>query len=151
MANGQKLRGDLQMKKILLILIPIVLSCGRRNDPNETKLNLEHLEKEIRDRVFILSKDTAFLGEIDTIRSNVDKLKFLTIDIENINASIIRTNQYFKKAAKRYEVDTCGFVILYKGTPLQDIENMIEKNHLNLLNKIIIQRNIDGALMLTAQ
>ncbi len=131
--------------------ILILFACGRRNDPNETKLNIEHLDKEINDRSLVLSQDTAFTEELNTIRKDVDNLKFLTIDIENINASLIKTNQYFKDASKKYGVDTSGFVVLYKGVPLQDIVNMIKKNHLNLLNKILIQRNKNGELMLTAQ
>jgi hypothetical protein len=140
------------MRAILFTLFIFTLfSCGRRNDPNETKLNIEYLDKEIDGRALVLSKDTAFSRELEVIRKDVDRLKYLTIDIENINASIIKSNRYFKKASKKYGVDTSGFVVLYKGVPLHDIVNMIKKNHLNLLNKIIIQRNINGALMYTAQ
>lgn len=140
------------MRQVIFFFLAFVLfSCGRNNDPNETKLNLEHLDKEIKERSLVLSRDSAFSGELDSIRRNVDNLKLLTIDIENINASIIKTNQYFNAAAKRYEVDTSGFVTLYKGDPLQDIENIISKNHLSLLNKIMIKRNAEGALMLTAE
>ena len=137
--------------RLFFLFIPLVfLSCGRP-DPNETKLNIEHLDKEINERVLILSKDTAFAGELDGIRKKVDNLKFLTIDIENLSASINKSNQYFGEAAKKYGVDTSGFVVLYKGVPLQDIVNIIKKNHLNLLNKIIIIRNKNGSLMYTAQ
>jgi hypothetical protein len=129
----------------------VLFSCGRRNDPNESKLNIEYLDKEIEERALVLSKDTAFFEELNTIRKDVDNLKYLTIDIENINASINKSNQYFKEASKKYGVDTSGFVVLYKGVPLHDIVNMIKKNHLNLLNKIIIQRNVNGELMFTAQ
>lgn len=140
------------MKKLFLIFTSLILfSCGRRNDPNETKLNIEYLDKEIDERVLVLSKDTTFSAELEVIRKDVDRLKYLTIDIENINASIIKSNQYFKEASKKYGVDTSGFVVLYKGVPLHDIVNMIKKNHLNLLNKILIQRNANGELMLTAQ
>ena len=140
------------MRTVLLpFFILILFSCGRRNDPNETKLNLEYLDKEINERTLVLSKDSSFSKELNTIRKNVDNLKYLTIDIENINASINKSNEYFKEASKRYGVDTSGFVVLYKGIPLQDIVNMIKKNHLNLLNKIIILRNVNGELMFTAQ
>lgn len=138
------------MRLFFLFSVVVFLGCGRP-DPNETKLNLEYLDKEITDRALILSKDTAFSNELDSIRKSVDNLKFLTIDIENLSASINRSNQYFIAAAKKYGVDTSGFVVLYKGVPLQDIVNIIKKNHLNLLNKIIIVRNKNGSLMYTAQ
>lgn len=140
------------MKKLILLFITFTLfSCGRRNDPNETKLNLEYLDKEINERTLMLSKDTSFSEELNTIRKEVDNLKWLTVDIENINASIVKSNQYFTAASKKYNVDTSGFIMLYKGIPLQDIVNFIKKNHLNLLNKIIIERNKNGDLMYTAQ
>lgn len=140
------------MKKLILLFITITLfSCGRRNDPNETKLNLEYLDKEINERTLVLSKDTSFSEELNVIRKEVDNLKWLTVDIENINASIVKSNQYFTAASKKYGVDTSGFIMLYKGVPLQDIVNFIKKNHLNLLNKIIIERNKNGDLMYTAQ
>lgn len=152
MASGQKQKVNLGMRSVLFFFCVFILfSCNRRNDPNESKLNIEYLDKEIEERGLVLSKDTAFSEELNAIRKEVDNLKYLTIDIENINASIIKSNQYFKEASKRYGVDTSGFVILYKGVPLHDIVNMIKKNHLNLLNKIIIQRNANGGLMFTAQ
>lgn len=138
------------MRLFFLFTALVFFGCGRP-DPNETKLNLEYLDKEINERSLILSKDTAFAAELDSIRRCVDNLKFLTIDIENLSASINKSNQYFREAAKQYGVDTSGFVVLYKGVPLQDIVNVIKKNHLNLLNKIIIVRNKNGVLMYTAQ
>ena len=140
------------MKKLIFLFISFTLfSCGRRRDPNETRLNIEYLDKEINERVLVLSKDTSFSEELNIIRKNVDNLKWLTVDIENINASIVKSNQYFTEASKKYNVDTAGFIMLYKGVPLQDIVNFIKKNHLNLLNKIIIVRNKNGDLMYTAQ
>lgn len=138
------------MRLFLVFTVLIFIRCGRP-DPNETKLNLEHLDKEISERALILSKDTAFSAELDNIRKNVDNLRLLTVDIENLSASINKSNQYFSGAAKKYGVDTSGFVVLYKGVPLQDIVNIIKKNHLNLLNKIIIVRNKNESLMYTAQ
>lgn len=140
------------LKNLFLFFSVLTLfSCGRRNDPNETKLNLEYLDKEINERALVLSKDTSFSEELNVIRKEVDNLKWLTVDIENINASIVKSNQYFTSASKKYGVDTSGFIMLYKGVPLQDIVNFIKKNHLNLLNKIIIERNKNGNLMYTAQ
>lgn len=138
------------MKKLFLLLIPFLLSCGRQDD-NQTKLNHEYLNKEIADRTLVLNQDSSFSGELSAIRKNVENLELLTADIENINASIVKSNQYFKEASKRYTIDTSGFVLLYKGDPLQDIVTIIKKNHLNLLNKIILERNSTGNLMYTAQ
>ena len=138
------------MKKIIILCFPFLISCGRPDD-NQTKLNHEYLNKEIGERTLVLSKDTTFSEELNTIREDVENLEHLTIDIENINASIVKSNQYFKEAAKRYYIDSAGFVLLYKGDPLQDIVTTIKKNHLNLLNKIILERNKNGSLMYTAQ
>ncbi len=134
----------------ILLFSIIILSCGRHDD-NQTKLNLEYLDKEIADRNLILNKDTSFSQELEVIRKDIENLRLLTVDIENINASIVKSNEYFNAASKRYDVDTSGFVVLYKGVPLNDIVSIIKKNHLNLLNKIIILRNKNGTLMYTAQ
>lgn len=138
------------MKRITFFLLAFVL-FGCRHDSNETQLNLDYLDKEISNRVGVLSKDSLFSNELNTINKDVDNLKYLTLDIENINASIIKSNRYFYEVSKLYNVDTSGFVVLYKGVPLYEIVNMIKKNHLSLLNKIIIQRNKNGSLMYTAQ
>ncbi len=131
-------------------ILLILLSCGRTH-PNETGINNAYLDKEIADRTALLSKDTAFASELNKINKNVTNLCLLTIDIENIRASINKSNQYFYEAAKEYGVDTSGFVYLFKGVPACDIIPIIKKNHLNLLNKIIIRQNKNGDLMYTAQ
>lgn len=133
-----------------LVFILFLFSC-RQNHPNETKLNSDYLDKEIADRELIISKDTAFAAELTNITKEIGNLKLLTIDVENLSASINKSNLYFAEASLKYKVDTSGFVKLYKGVPLIDIVNIIKKNHLNLLNKIIISRNKNGALMYTAQ
>lgn len=138
------------MKNLFLLGFVLLLSCGRKEE-NQTQLNLEYLNKEIANRTLLLKNDSVFKNEIPVIEKEIENLKLLTIDIENINASLIKSNQYFQSAAKQYGVDTAGFVLLYKGIPLHDVVPIIKKNQLNLLNKIIIQRNINDSLMLTAQ
>lgn len=128
----------------------VLAGCGRTH-PNETDINNKYLDKEIADRSALLSKDTAFVPELAKINKDVMNLTLLTIDIENISASINKSNQYFYEAPKHYGVDTSGFVYLYKGVPLCDIVGIIKKNHLNLLNKIILRQNKSGDLMYTAQ
>ena len=139
------------MRPVLIFLGCLSLfSCGHRDD-NQTQLNLEYLDKEIAARNELLGKDTSFSDDLNLINKDVENLRLFTIDIENINASIVKSNEYFHEAAIKYSVDTSGFVVLYKGVPAQDIVSIIKKNHLNLLNKIIIKNNVNGELMLTAQ
>jgi hypothetical protein len=139
------------MSREFVILFSIVLfySCGPRN--NEYKINDDHLNKAIEDRATLLGKDSLFASELPLLTKNVNNLLYLTVDIENINASIVKTNQYFTEAPLKYKVDTAGFVKVYKGLPLSEIIATIKRNHLNLLNKILLLRNKDGALMYTAQ
>jgi hypothetical protein len=140
------------MRYCFLIFFGILLfACNRRKDDDQTKLNEEYLDKEIAARISILSKDSVFSNEIDTIRKNITNLQLLTIDIENINAAIIKSNQYFVESSLRYGVDTSGFAMLFKGVPVYDMVNIIKKNELSLLNKIIIKQNKNGGLMFTAQ
>ena len=139
------------MRFVFYIPILFVLfSCGRTH-PNENKINNDYLDKEIADRAKILSHDSVFEPELNLISKNVNNLCLLTIDIENIKASINKSNQYFFEASKQYGVDTSGFVYLFKGVPACDIIPIIKKNHLSLLNKIIIRQNKSGGLMYTAQ
>lgn len=135
---------------VFFFLVLFLFSCGR-NHPNETKLNSDYLDKEITDREIIILQDSSFSEELALLTKEVNNLIYLTADVENLSASINKSNQYFASAAKQYGVDTSGFVVLYKGVPLRDIVNIIKKNHLNLLNKIIISRNKNGELMYTAQ
>jgi hypothetical protein len=136
------------MRVLLLFSITLALfGCGRTH-LNENKLNNDYLDKEIADRTIIISRDSVFAPELNKISKEVTNLTFLTVDIENINASINKSNLYFNEASKQYGVDTSGFVHLYKGVPLCDIVSIIKKNHLNLLNKIIMKK---GTLMYTAQ
>jgi len=149
MAKNQGLNA---MRYCFLIFSMILLfACNRRRDDNQTKLNEEYLDKQIADRVAILSKDSLFSQEIDTIRKNVSNLQLLTIDIENINAAITKSNQYFTESSLRYGVDTSGLVMLFKGVPVYGMINIIKKNQLSLLNKIILKQNKNGILMYTAQ
>ena len=139
------------MKPCLIFAVLLVLAgCGRTH-PNETGINNKYLDKEIADRSALLSKDTGFIPDLNKISKDVTNLTLLTIDIENISASINKSNQYFYETPKYYGVDTSGFFYLYKGVPLCDIVGIIKKNHLNLLNKIIIRQNKNGSLMYTAQ
>jgi hypothetical protein len=135
----------------LIFFGALLLSCNRRKDDDQTKLNLEYLEKEIADRELLLKKDSAFSFRVDSIQTDVFRLQMLTIDVENLQAAIIRSNKYFSQASSRFGVDTSGFVMMYRGVPLHDMLSMIKKNHLNLLNKIIIKENKNGRLMYTAQ
>jgi len=92
-----------------------------------------------------------FRNEVPLIEKEIENLKKLTADIENMSASLIKSNEYFNTAAKKYGIDTADFVLLYKGVPLSDVVLMIKKNELSLLNKIIIKNNLNDSLMLTAQ
>ncbi len=137
------------MKYLFLILV-VLFSCGRKME-NQNQLNNEYLDKEIASRVLLLKTDSFFSKETSVIEKEVTNLKNLTADIENINASLIKSNQYFRAAAKKYGVDTSDFVVLYKDIPLRDVVPIIKKNHLGLLNKIIIKNNTCDSLMLSAQ
>jgi hypothetical protein len=127
-----------------------LLSCGNAGH-NEYKANNDYINKEIEERVSVLSQDSSFAGELAELNKNVNNLLYLTIDIENINASIIKSNEFFSEAPAKYKVDTAGVLKIYKGLPLPEIIATIKRNHLSLLNKIIIDRNKDGGLMYTAQ
>lgn len=137
--------------RCFLILFVFLLCSCENKDHNEYKINDAYITQEIENRTEILSKDSTFASELPVLTKNVNNLLYLTIDIENINASIIKSNQYFSEAPAKYDVDTAGFVKVYKGLPLPEIIATIKRNHLNLLNKIIIRQNRNGALMYTAQ
>jgi hypothetical protein len=127
-----------------------LLSCVNAGH-NEYKANNDYINKEIGERISVLNKDSSFSGSLAELNKSVNNLLYLTIDIENINASIIKSNEFFSEAPAKYKVDTAGFLKIYKGLPLPEIIATIKRNHLNLLNKIIIDRNKDGGLMYTAQ
>ena len=138
------------MKGLFILIAALLFSC--RNHPhNEQKINNDYLDKEISGRRIMLSKDADFTNRLDTIEADVNNLLFLTVDIENIDASINKTNQYFTNTPLALGIDTAGFIKLYKGVPLPEIIACIKRNHLSLLNKIIIKRKINGDFLYTAQ
>jgi hypothetical protein len=138
--------------RFLIIIIPIVL-FGCRQPNNNNKLENEHLDKQILKRIDVISaseKADSIMPALYDINREVGQLLLLSKDVENISASINRSNTYFSSAAKKYDVDSADFIVLKTSMPLNDVETTIKKNELNLLNKIIFRNKI-GTHMYTAQ
>lgn len=138
----------------LLLFFPLVLlvSC-RYNGNTANKEENEHLDRQILNRIDVISaseKADSLMPALYAINREVGQLMLLSKDVENIGASITKSNVYFDSAARVYHLDSSEFVKLGKNVPLHEVETVIKKNELNLLNKIIFKNKI-GMPMYTAQ
>lgn len=140
------------MRTFLFLPLVLLFSCRQPNN-NNNKLENEHLDKQILKRIDVISaseKADSIMPALYDINREVGQLILLSKDVENIGASINKSNAYFVTAAKQYDLDSAGFMKLEKSIPLNDVETTIKKNELNLLNQIILRNKIPTP-MLTAQ
>lgn len=141
------------MRFIFQLALPffVIAFCCCSTAGKQTHPQLEYVESELAARRVLLSNDSLFADSINAIQKKVSNLCFLSIDVENLSACITKSNTFFVTTSKAYGLDTLGYFNLYKGLPLSEFELTIRKNELCLLNKMIISRNKNNGLMLTAQ
>jgi hypothetical protein len=134
-----------------IFLLLLAVCTYKSNDPKKD----EYLDKEIAERFRVLNKGAGINDrmtlETDSISKAVNILLMLTVDIENSDACINKSNAYFEEAAKKYQIEHADFIKLSKDTPLEETIRNIKRNELGLLNKIILREKKNGAEMYTAQ
>ena len=139
------------MLKIALpsLLLILIFNCAHDRNLDE------NLDKDINNRIEIINNGTEYrdtpVVSIGNIVQEVNNLILLSKDVENIKASINRSNTYFTENANKYRVETSGFIPLKIGMRLSEITDNIKRNELNLLNRIIIKRSKNGPPLFTAQ
>jgi hypothetical protein len=140
------------MRLTLIFAVLFLLNSCRQSKQNNLETN-EYLEKQILNRIDVISaseKADSLMPALYDINREVGQLVLLSKDVENMAASVNRSNTYFDSVVKQYQLDSSDFVRLTRDMPLNDVETVIKKNELNLLNKIIFKHKI-GTPMYTAQ
>jgi hypothetical protein len=140
------------MRLTLIFAVLFLLNSCRQSKQNNLETN-EYLEKQILNRIDVISaseKADSLMPALYDINREVGQLLLLSKDVENMAASVNRSNTYFDSVVKQYQLDSSDFVRLTRDMPLNDVETVIKKNELNLLNKIIFKHKI-GTPMYTAQ
>ena len=128
-----------------LLLTSIFFSCG---SADENALIKESFDKEIQNRVAILNSltlnDDSLGIEVGNVRMELDKLLLLSKDIENLSACAVRSDIFFQKMASDYEIDPGVFEHIRKEMSAHEIELVLKRNELFLLNHLIFVHSGGG-------
>jgi len=142
------------MKSLCVILLSLlVLQCSP--DPTMNDETSEYLDLQIRQRLELMNagedfKDTSAY-EHNKIALRVNELILLSKDVENVKASINKSNSFLREAAAYYALPDSDLIILETGMRLEEITSALKSNELSLLNKIILKKSKNGAPVFTAQ
>lgn len=141
---------NLHIKALGLVLL--LLSCRNSNQNKDMDL---YFNKEIKNRMQIIA---GLSGQADTLKTivaaldkEVNNIILLSKDVENIGASVIRANDYFKTLALKYGINDSDFTKLSTGMHVNDIATILRQNELNLFNQLILKNNPSGLPLFTAQ
>ncbi|MDP1803484.1 MAG: hypothetical protein Q8L81_19125 [Bacteroidota bacterium] len=137
---------------IILILL-LLVACSENN--KENRKTSASFSKEIGDRIKLLNKDSVQTdplkvnpNEIDSI---VNTLILLSKDIENINASVNKSNKYFSALAIKHSLSDHDFIKLKNGMHVDAIATILKDNELKFFNLILLKNNRADALLHSAQ
>ena len=87
-------------------------------------------------------------NEVDSI---VNSLILLSKDIENISASIGKSNTYFDKLAAKYKLNSYSFIPVKNGMHVDDIATTLKQNELSFFNMMLLKNNKSELLLHTVQ
>jgi len=134
-------------------LFVLLVSCYTSENKNR-KLDAS-FNKEIADRIKLLNKDNMQTDSLkvnpNEIDSIVNALILLSKDIENIGASINRSNSYFDTLAKQHNFSPYDFIKVKNGMHVDDIATTLKQNELSFFNKILLKNNRGDLLLNAAQ
>lgn len=142
------------MKTVLLFLISILFfACGSSGNKN-AKID-GPINKEIGARIKLLNTDSIQSDSIrfnpNEVDSTVNSLILLSKDIENISASVGKSNKYFDALAGKYKLSTYDFIKIKNGMHVDDIATTLKQNELNFFNRMLLKNNKGNLLLHTAQ
>ena len=142
------------MNRLLILMISLgVFSCSTSENKNR-KID-GSFNKEIGERIKILNKDSIQTDPLkidpNEIDSAVNTLILLSKDIENISASINKSNNYFDTLASQHGFSPYEFIIVKNGMHVDDIATTLKQNELIFFNKILLKNNKSDLLLHSAQ
>ena len=141
--------------KAFLILATIIVLCSCSGSENKNRKIDGSFNKEIGERIKILNKDSIQTDPLkidpNEIDSAVNTLILLSKDIENISASINKSNNYFDTLASQHGFSPYEFIKVKNGMHVDDIATTLKQNELIFFNKILLKNNKSDLLLHSAQ
>ncbi len=141
--------------KVFLILATIIVLCSCSGSENKNRKIDGSFNKEIGERIKILNKDSIQTDPLkidpNEIDSAVNTLILLSKDIENISASINKSNNYFDTLASQHGFSPYEFIKVKNGMHVDDIATTLKQNELIFFNKILLKNNKSDLLLHSAQ
>lgn len=144
-----------RMKLLFHILFFFLLiSCSSDNENKNRKVD-ESFNSEIANRIKLLNQDSV---QTDSIKINapevdsiVNSLILLSKDVENIGASVNKSNNYFDTLAFKNKISSHNFIKLKNGMHVDDIATILKQNELSFFNLILLKNNKSDLLLHAAQ
>lgn len=141
--------------KAFLILATIIVLCSCSTSENKNRKIDGSFNKEIGERIKMLNKDSIQTDSLKIdpykIDSVVNTLILLSKDIENISASINKSNNYFDTLASQHGFSPYDFIKVKNGMHVDDIATTLKQNELIFFNKILLKNNKSDLLLHSAQ
>ncbi|MDO9000415.1 hypothetical protein [Sediminibacterium sp.] len=142
------------MKQVLVLLtISFFLACSVSENKNR-KID-GSFNMEIGNRIKLLNQDSnQTIGikinpnEIDSI---VNTLILLSKDIENISASINKSNRFFDTLSAQHKFSSHEFIKVKNGMHVDDIATALKQNELTFFNLILLKNNKSSLLLHSAE
>lgn len=135
-----------------LALLLTLISCGNKIEKKEA---LVYFDTEIAKRMEVL-QSIVIAGDSMSLKAHlideeINNLILLSKDIENLSASINRSNSFFDALAAEFRIQISDFKKLNTGMHVDEIELILKQNELNLFNQIIFKNTSGTNTMFTAQ
>ncbi|MBA3683230.1 MAG: hypothetical protein H0W73_19000 [Bacteroidetes bacterium] len=143
--------------KLLYILFSLFLftACSENDDHKSKRKMTASFDKEIGSRIKLLNNDTIQTDSLkvnpNEVDSIVNTLILLSKDVENMQASVIRSNQYFDGLASRYGISTHEFEKIKVRMQLDDVAAILKDNELKFFNMILLKNNRADLLLHAAE
>ncbi|MFO0356377.1 MAG: hypothetical protein ACK50A_05435 [Sphingobacteriaceae bacterium] len=136
------------MKYILFITLIVFASCKNKDHSKESE---SYFKTEIAGRIEKIDQLDSTYIDPHKIDEEINKFILLSKDIENLNASINRSTQFFDTISIKYQLNRADFTNIDKSMTLDQMAMVLKGNELNLFNQILFKNNKGESLMYTAQ
>lgn len=136
------------MKYLLFITLIGFASCKNKDHSKESE---SYFKTEIAGRIEKVDQLDSTYIDPHKIDEEINKFILLSKDIENLNASIIRSTQFFNTISMKYQLNRADFTNIDKSMTLDQMAMVLKGNELNLFNQILFKNNKGESLMYTAQ
>lgn len=143
--------------KALYILFGFLffISCSESDDDKSKRKMSASYDKEIGTRIKLLNTDSIQSDSLKVKPNEVDSIVnvciLLSKDVENMQASVTKSNQYFEMLANRHGISAHEFEQIKVGMDLRAISSILKDNELKFFNLILLKNNRGDLLLHSAE